>query len=463
MNKPLNPLIWPQTTEVKDGVINIGGCALPEIAKNFGTPVFVLDEADFKARAKIWQEALQKNFSSNAGTAYYAAKAFISKEIARWVAAAGLGLDVCTGGELAVAMAANFPADKMELHGNNKSEQEIAAAIDYRVGTIVIDSLQEIERVARIAHQKGVVQNVLLRLTPGVEAHTHEAISTAHEDVKFGFSIASGSAWDAVLAVSKHESLKLNGFHAHIGSQIFVADAFITSAGRLIEMLAKYKSEFGVELPELDLGGGYGIAYISGDDPIPADLALSQLAAAVKAECAKHELEVPKISIEPGRAIVGPAMVTVYEVGTTKEVRLENGATRWYVSVDGGMSDNIRTALYDAQYSVALVNREGSSESRASRLVGKHCETGDIVIKDVELPVDIAPGDLLATPATGAYGRSMASNYNHMTRPPVVAVINGTARIIIRRETHQDLLALEVDESPISLSVSAKTTSGDQA
>lgn len=461
MNSKVNPLIWPQTTTVQDGVIAIGGCSLIDLANHFGTPIYVLDEADFKARANSWQLALANNFATNAGTAYYAAKAFISQEIARWIEAAGLGLDVCTGGELAVAIAAKFPAERMELHGNNKSEQEIAAAIEYRVGTIVIDSLQEIERVARIAHQKGVVQDVLLRLTPGVEAHTHEAISTAHEDVKFGFSIASGAAWDAVLAISKHESIKLNGFHAHIGSQIFVSDAFITSASRLIEMLAKYKKEFGVELPELDLGGGYGIAYVEGDDPISPDEALSQLAAAVNTECAKHNLAVPKISIEPGRAIVGPAMVTVYEVGTTKEVKLEDGSIRWYVSVDGGMSDNMRTALYDAQYSVALANRDVASAQRASRLVGKHCETGDIVIKDVELPTDIVPGDLLATPATGAYGRSMASNYNHMTRPPVVAVHNGTARTIIRRETHQDLLALEVDENPISLK--AKPISGDQA
>jgi len=461
MSNEINMKIWPQTTTRVDGVINVGGCPLTEIARHFGTPIFVLDELDFKTRASTWQESLNRNFGENSGLAYYAAKAFISKEIAGWIAQAGLGLDVCTGGELAVAKAAEFPAERIELHGNNKSEHEISDAIDYRVGTIVIDSLQEIERVARIAHSKGVVQKVLLRLTPGVEAHTHEAISTAHEDVKFGFSIASGAAWDAVLATVKHESLKLAGFHAHIGSQIFAADAFVTSAGRLIEVMARYKKEFGVELPELDLGGGYGIAYVEGDDPISADVALSKLAAAVNQECKRNEINVPKISIEPGRAIVGPSMVTVYEVGTTKEVTLEDGSTRWYVSVDGGMSDNMRTALYDAQYSVWLTNRVSDAKTRASRIVGKHCETGDIVIKDVQLPSDIVPGDLLATPATGAYGRSMASNYNHMTRPPVVVVVNGTARTIIRRETHQDLLALEVKEAPVSLTTITK--SGDQA
>lgn len=452
MTNMFNPKIWPSTTTEESGVISVGGCSLPDLAREFGTPAFILDEADFKLRAKQWKSALDKHFGDNAGTAYYAAKAFISKEIVHWVEQSGLGLDVCTGGELAVAKAAKFPAERMELHGNNKSEQEIADAIDYRVGTIVVDSLQEIERVAKIAHKKGVVQKVLLRLTPGVDAHTHEAISTAHEDVKFGFSIASGAAWDAVLATSKHDSLSLQGFHAHIGSQIFLADAFETSAARLIEMLAKYKAQFGVELPELDLGGGYGIAYVDSDDPSDANQILEKLSSAVNAECRRNNLAVPKISIEPGRAIVGPAMITLYEVGTTKEVVLEDGSKRWYVSVDGGMSDNLRTALYDAEYSIDLVNRTSTAPLRMARVVGKHCETGDIVINNVQLPSDIVPGDLLATPATGAYGRSMANNYNHMARPPVISVLNQTARTIIRRESYADLLALEVDEQPRKIS-----------
>jgi diaminopimelate decarboxylase len=448
MTNMFNPKIWPSTTTEESGVISVGGCALTSLAREFGTPAFILDEADFKMRATAWKTALDNHFGAKAGTAYYAAKAFVSKEVVHWVEQSGLGLDVCTGGELAVAKAAKFPAERIELHGNNKSEIEIADAIDYRVGTIVVDSLQEIERIAKIAHKKGVVQKVLLRLTPGVDAHTHEAISTAHEDVKFGFSIASGAAWDAVLATTKHESLSLHGFHAHIGSQIFVADAFESSAGRLIEMLAKYKSEFGEELPELDLGGGYGIAYTDSDNPSSADQILEKLSKTVSEQCHKHNLSVPKISIEPGRAVVGPTMITLYEVGTTKEVILEDGSKRWYVSVDGGMSDNLRTALYDAGYSINLVNRTSSAPLRRARVVGKHCETGDIVINDVQLPSDIVPGDLLATPATGAYGRSMANNYNHMTRPPVISVLNQTARTIIKRESYADLLALEVDEQP---------------
>ena len=446
MSHDLNPKIWSKTSQRNKGVLTIGGCSTNELAEKFGTPAFIFDESDFKDRAIQWRDSLEQHFGDHAGTVYYAAKAFISKEVTRWVEAAGLGLDVCTGGELAVAIAADFPPSRIEVHGNNKSEKEINEAIDYRVGTIVLDSLQEIDRVARIAHAKGVVQKVLLRLTPGVEAHTHEAISTAHEDVKFGFSIASGAAWDAVLATTRHESLQLKGFHAHIGSQIFSSEGFSKATHRLVEMLARFKSEFGTELPELDLGGGYGIAYVDGDDPISADLAMKNLSQYVRQACAEMNLEIPKTSIEPGRAIVGPSMTTLYEVGTTKEVRLEDGTSRWYISVDGGMSDNIRPGLYDAEYSIALANRESQAEPRRSRIVGKHCETGDIVIKDVELPSDIVPGDLLAVPSTGAYGRSMASNYNHMVRPPVISVHNKEARIMVRRETYADLLALEIDD-----------------
>ena len=451
MNNALNPKIWPTTAKRVNGEITIGGCSVIDLAREYGTPAFILDEADFKSRAEQWRSSVEKSFGENSGVTYYAAKAFISQEIARWVSEAGLGLDVCTGGELAVAIAAKFPPARIEMHGNNKSEAEISDAIDYRVGIIVLDSLHEIDRVARIAHMKGVVQKVLIRLTPGVEAHTHHAISTAHEDVKFGFSIASGAAWDAVLAVSRHESLQLQGFHAHIGSQIFVTDAFETSATRLVEMLARYKDEFGNELPELDLGGGYGIAYTDKDDPISPEVTLNNLSSIVSEACKKLNISIPKISIEPGRSIAGPSMITLYEVGTTKDVQLDDGTHRWYISVDGGMSDNIRTGLYEAEYSLALANRESNAEQRRARIVGKHCETGDIVIRDVEVPSDIVPGDLLATPATGAYGRSMASNYNHMVRPPVICVHNQRARIIIRRETHADLLALEIDDAPRSL------------
>jgi diaminopimelate decarboxylase len=287
---------------------------------------------------------------------------------------------------------------------------------------------------------------VLLRLTPGVQAHTHESISTAHEDVKFGFSIASGAASAAVAQVLQHSSLELRGFHCHVGSQIFGTDSFELAATRIIALMKSVKDLHGIELPELDLGGGYAIAYLPGEVTVEPEDVLPTLSAVVKRECAAAGLALPIISIEPGRNIVGPTTFTLYEVGTVKDVVLEDGRIRRYISVDGGMSDNIRTSLYDAQYFAALADRTSQAPLTLSRVVGKHCETGDIVIRDIELPADIAPGDLLATPATGAYGRSMASNYNHVPRPPVVAIRNGKARVIVRRENEADLLALDVKE-----------------
>ncbi len=424
--------------------LSISGITAKNLAKDFGTPTFFIDETDFRARALAWNQALNDAFGANSGTVYYAAKAFICTEVARWISDCGIGIDVCTGGELAVALAGEIDPVKIEFHGNNKSVAEIEKSVQVGVGIIVLDSLNEIERVAGAAVKNGKVQKVLLRLTPGIEAHTHESIATAHEDVKFGFSIASGAAWAAITAVRSHASLELRGFHAHIGSQIFGFESFQLSAQRLIALLAKYRDEFNCELPELDLGGGYGIAYLPGDENIiPAD-AMAALATAVKKNCATHNLQVPKISIEPGRAIVGPTMFTLYEVGTVKDVTLENGSHRRYVSIDGGMSENIRPALYGAEYTTVLANRTSQAEKVASRLVGKHCETGDIVIREIDLPGDIVPGDLLAVPATGAYGRSMASNYNHVPRPPVVAVKDGMGRVIVRRETEADLLGLDI-------------------
>ncbi len=443
----LNPKIWPKTATRREGVIRIGDCSVKAIAAKYGTPIFVLDELDLLERATYWRDQLQGVFGEKSHQVYFAAKSFISVEVAKLIAEIGIGIDVCTGGELAVARAANFPGERIEMHGNNKSEAEIASAIDYRVATIVVDSLQEITRIARIAHEKGRVQGVMIRLNPGVEAHTHEFIKTAHEDVKFGFSIASGAAWDAIMEISKHETLKLVGVHTHIGSQIFSDEAFRETAVRLLGFLARYKAEFGVELPELNIGGGVGIAYTDADEPISAAQLLTSLKKVIASECNKLGLNFPQISVEPGRAIIGPSMVTIYRVGTTKEVRLEDGKTRLYVSVDGGMSDNIRPALYSADYSIALANRESTTQLRDCRIVGKHCESGDIIIDSVELASDIAPGDLLVVPATGAYGRSMASNYNHQPRPGVISVANGAARTILRTETERDLLALDVVEA----------------
>ncbi len=431
-----------------DGELVIGGCRASALAKEFGTPLFVIDEGDFKSRINGWKNALNSNFGESAGEVYYASKSFVSVEVAKWIAEAGIGIDVCTGGELAVALAAKFPANRIEVHGNNKSEEEIRVAIEVGVAKIVVDSMQEIERVDRLAKAANKVQKVLLRITPGVEAHTHEAISTAHEDVKFGFSIASGAAWKAILATESASNLSLEGLHCHIGSQIFENEGFILATTKLLELSAKIRDEFKRELSELDLGGGYGIAYLAGDKTFDPNQVMAALAQLVKSECNRHNLKVPKISIEPGRAIAGPSTTTLYEVGTTKDVELDGGKTRRYIAVDGGMSDNIRPGLYGAKYSAILANRTSSATAITSRLVGKHCETGDIIIRDIDLPSDIAPGDILAIPATGAYGRSMASNYNHMMKPPVISVANGAARTILRRETEADLLALDVVEAP---------------
>ncbi|MCF8521976.1 MAG: diaminopimelate decarboxylase [Candidatus Planktophila sp.] len=436
--------LWPAGVSFNNGVLHISGISAHTLAKDFATPAFFIDEDDFRARAMGWNKALNQSFGGNAGNVYYAAKAFISVEVARWIADCGIGIDVCTGGELAVALAGGIDPQKIEVHGNNKSVSEIERAVAAGVGTIVMDSLFEIERVAAAARKLGKTQRVLLRLTPGIEAHTHESIATAHEDVKFGFSIASGAAWNAILEVRKYPELELRGFHSHIGSQILNMDSFEIAADRLIGLLAKFRDEFSAQLPELDLGGGYGIAYLPGDVELEASEVLPALYSQVKNACESAKLDIPKVSIEPGRAIVGPTMFTLYEVGTVKDVTLESGKIRHYISVDGGMSDNIRPSLYGAKYTTSLANRSSSAPLVDSRLVGKHCETGDIVIRDIELPSDIAPGDLLAVPATGAYGRSMASNYNHIPRPPVIAVKDGKARVILRRETEADLLNLDI-------------------
>ena len=424
--------------------LSISGISAKDLAKEFGTPTFFIDEADFRARALAWNDALIEAFGDKAGTVYYASKAFSCTEVARWIKDLGIGIDVSTGGEMAVALAGGIDPKKIEVHGNNKSVAEIEKAISVGVETIVIDSMYEIGRVAAAAANAGKVQRVLLRLTPGIEAHTHESIATAHEDVKFGFSIASGAAWAAITAVHNQPSLELRGFHAHIGSQIFGFESFEILAERFVTFLAKYRDEFKNELPELDLGGGYGIAYLESDVTVVPRDAMQALANAVKKHCAAFDLQIPTVSIEPGRAIVGPTMFTLYEVGTVKDVTLENGSHRRYISVDGGMSDNIRPSLYGAEYTTILANRTSTAAKTSSRLVGKHCETGDIIIREIDLPDDIVPGDLLAVPATGAYGRSMASNYNHVPRPSVVAVKDGKARVIVRRESIEDLLALDI-------------------
>ncbi|MEE1620860.1 diaminopimelate decarboxylase family protein [Zafaria sp. J156] len=483
----LRPAEWAAGVDrARDGELTVQGLPVTALAKEFGTPLFVLDEDDFRARARGFKEAFDEAFAPLCGgvDVYYAGKAFLSIEVARWVTEEGLRLDTCSGGELAVARRAGVPPRNLGLHGNNKSVAEIEAALELGIGRIVVDSLDELGRVAAVAARLGRTAPVMLRLTPGVHAHTHEFIATAHEDQKFGLSLAAGAADDAAAgegapaggaggagtgadgsappswgpfdaspaaaAVARalaDPALELLGVHCHIGSQIFEAEGFNLAAERLIGFLAAVRAHHGVELGELDLGGGYGIAYTAEDAPRPpAELAAS-MADVVRAATARHGLAVPRISIEPGRAIAGPSTFTLYEAGVRKTVTVDTDsgtARRRYVSVDGGMSDNARPVLYDADYTAVLASRVTDAEPIISRVVGKHCESGDIVVRNVYLPEDVAAGDLLAVPATGAYCWALSSNYNYLGRPAVVAVRGGAARTIIRRETEDDLLARDM-------------------
>ena len=446
--------LWSQSTDKDDdGVLRVAGVRVTDIAERFGTPAYVLDVADFRARLAAYRDAFAAAFAPSRGLAgaeiFYAGKAFLCVAAARWVAEAGVGLDVCTGGELAVALRAGFPVDRLELHGNNKSVQEIDRAVRAGVATIVLDAAEEIGRVAAAARRAGRRVDVLVRVTVGVEAHTHSYIATAHEDQKFGFGLADGSADRAVEAVLSHPELRLTGLHSHIGSQIFDTGGFAVSAARLIGLRARlltgHASALPDGLPHLGLGGGFGMAYTTADDPAdPAELA-RQMADVVARECAAHGTSVPTVSVEPGRAVAGPSTHTLYTVGTVKQVPLDGGHRRAYVAVDGGMSDNVRPALYGAPYSATRANRTSAAASALSRVVGKHCESGDVVVWDEYLPADMTPGDLVAVPGTGAYCRSMSSQYNHVPRPPVLAVEDGVVRPVVRRETEDDLLALELD------------------
>jgi diaminopimelate decarboxylase len=440
--------VWPRNARRHaDGVVRLAGVDVRDLAERYGTPLFVVDEADFRSRCAEHAEAF-----GDPALVHYASKAFLSMKVAAWVAEEGLSLDVCSGGELAIALRAGFPAERITLHGNNKSSEELATALDAGVGAVVLDSFYEIARLDKLARDRGIVQPVLVRVTVGVEAHTHEYIATAHEDQKFGFSLAGGAAAEAAVRVLRANGLRLVGLHSHIGSQIFDADAFEVSAHRVIGLLAQLRNEHGADalsdLSTVDLGGGLGIAYTAEDDPPPAAWLAEQLRNIVAKECEQAGLEVPKIAVEPGRAIVGPGTVTVYRVGTIKDVDLGHGASRRYVSVDGGMSDNIRTALYDAVYDCRLVSRSSGEGERGEaatlcRVVGKHCESGDVVVRDCWLPENLAPGDLIAVAATGAYCYAMASSYNRLPRPAVVSVRDGAANLVLRRETLDDLLRLE--------------------
>jgi diaminopimelate decarboxylase len=447
----LDPVVWPRGARRIGGVMMLAGNDVRDLAARYGTPLLVMDELDFRSRCQDFADAF-----GSAADVHYAAKAFLSSHIVKWLTQEGLSLDVCSGGELRLALRAGFPAARIALHGSNKSQAELEAAVDARIGAVVVDSFDEIGRLAGIAERvnlkagnsngSGYRIPVMIRVTVGVEAHTHEFIATAHEDQKFGFSLAGGAATEGVRRIVACTGLELIGLHSHIGSQIFDPSGFEVSAHRLVLLMKSVIAdhpELAATITTLDLGGGLGIAYTSADTPPPVDAMAKSLTEIVERECQSAGLVVPRIAVEPGRAIVGPGTVTVYEVGTIKDVSLDGGVIRRYVSVDGGMSDNIRTALYDADYTVVLASRSSSAPPARCRVVGKHCESGDIVVRDCYLPADLAVGDLIAVAATGAYCYAMASNYNRLPRPPLIAVADGTSRQLLRRETDDDLMVLE--------------------
>jgi diaminopimelate decarboxylase len=435
--------IWPRTARRNQhGELTVGGVAVSDLIRNFGSPLYVVDQEDFEARLLSTKRAFS-DAANKIGTTsklYYASKALLTTDVVRWVNEAGLAVDVSTQGELAVAIAAGMPGERIGLHGNNKSLVEIGRAIAYGVGAIVIDSEIEIERIASVAGAQDKIQPVRLRVNSGVHAHTHEHLATAREDQKFG--VALSDVPDLVAKIRSHSHLRFLGLHSHIGSQIFVVDGFLAAAERLLDVHAQLLA--GGEVPELNLGGGFGISYTKADHPLAIAEMATRIAKAVADKCSALGIAVPKLAFEPGRVISGPAGITLYSVGTIKDVSVSEsgaGATRKYVSVDGGMSDNARPALYQAEYSALIASRVSSATPALSRVVGKHCESGDILVRHEYLPSDVAVNDILAVAATGAYCFSLSSNYNFLTRPAMVAVKSGNSSLLIRAETEQDLLS----------------------
>ena len=431
--------VWPRNAaRGTDGVVSIAGVALTDIAERFGTPVMVVDEDDFRSRCRDMARAF-----GGPEHVHYASKAFLTRTIARWVEEEGLSLDVASENELRIALMADFPATRITAHGNNKDDAFLRACVDEGVGHVVLDSDQELERLDAIAGEAGRAQHVMIRVKPGIEAHTHEFIATSHEDQKFGFSLASGSAYRAAEAAVKAANLELVGLHCHVGSQVFDAQGFTAAADRVLELYSRIHDELGVILPELDLGGGYGIAYTEDEQPLDVDEVAHDLLTAVAKTAAELGIEAPSVLVEPGRAIAGPGTVTVYEVGTVKDVTVDEGVSRRYLSVDGGMSDNIRPALYGSLYDARVVSRTVDGTATSTRIVGSHCESGDVLIRDAEYPDDIRRGDLVALAATGAYTYAMSSRYNAFNRPAIVSVRDGAVTPMMRRETIEDFLALE--------------------
>jgi diaminopimelate decarboxylase len=425
--------VWPASAApAPHGDVTVGGVPLTEAADRFGTPLYVLDEAEVRARCRAYTAAFPD------ADIVYAAKAFLCRAVARWVREEGLGLDVCSAGELELAVADGFPPGRIVLHGNAKTPEDLRTAIRLGVGRIVIDTPTEIARVATLV-APGDRQQVLLRVVPGVAAGAHRAVRTGTEGQKFGVSIADGSALHAVEKILGQPRLELVGLHCHIGSQVTSVKPYLAALRRLVGLMARIRDQHGLLLPQLDLGGGHGVAYRPGE----AALDLRALAARVRTElaegCRGSGLPVPRLTLEPGRAVTGPAGVAVYRVLAVKHT-----GGRTLVAVDGGMSDNPRPALYGVRYAPRLIGRVPAAAPAVVTVVGRYCEAGDILAEDVPLPEDVRPGDLLAVPVAGAYQLSMASSYTMVGRPPVVAVRDGTARVLVRRESSADMVLRDV-------------------
>lgn len=416
------------------GHLTIGGCDTVELAKEYGTPLYVLDENTIRETCRSYVNSFKKFYDGN-GMPMYASKALSCKELCRIVNEENLGLDVVSGGEIYTALQAGFPMEKVHFHGNNKTTDELKFALESKVGKFVVDNLYELELLDKLAGEMGVVANISFRIKPGVDAHTHDFIRTGQIDSKFGFALETGEAYNAVKEAVNLDNVCLKELHCHIGSQIFDIDPFVTAAEIMLDFMGKIKNELGVVISELNLGGGFGIMYTENDEPVPYENYMEKVSVAVKAKSAEHGLPVPYIYIEPGRSIVGEAGITLYTVGGKKEIP----DIRTYVSVDGGMTDNVRYALYQSAYTVVNANKADKEADETVTVAGKCCESGDLVQENTKV-ASVEVGDTLAVLSTGAYNYSMASNYNRIPRPAMVMVNNGESRVIIKRESYEDIV-----------------------
>ena len=431
-------MVWPVTTKrAPEGHLVIGGVTVPELVARFGTPLYVFDEATLRAQARRFRAAFEGAYAR--ARVVYAAKAYLSPVIVAMLWEEGLGLDVVSGGELYAGLAAGIPAEAITFHGNNKGEEELREALAAGVGLIAVDSLSELGLLGRLAADRGTRVPLLLRLNPGIDVHTHAKIRTGALDSKFGLPVATGDAAAAVARVLAEPGLELVGYHAHVGSQVFEADAVARTLTVLLNFAVAMRDRHGVVPRVVSPGGGFGVAYEDGQEEAPVEAWAKTAAATLTERCHRHGLPLPELTVEPGRAIVGPAGVALYRVGTIKEI----AGVRRYAAVDGGMADNIRPTLYGARYAAALANRPDTGVPEPVTIAGKYCESGDVLIEEATLP-PLERGDVLAVPAAGAYCLPMASNYNLSTRPAVVLVGDGEARLIRRRETYADLLACDV-------------------